>query len=274
MLARCYGYNETLSGRQPGAAVIDPACRALLDRWVYVLVLTGGEFVAPYTVARRERLRAGGEYEPDFFPFLERFLSALAAPDWPAGNYFPGGWYRTLKTQGRALSQVPMDVATLGPYFGEDVHVDPLGRWRVGPKPVTDRVLRFFLQHLHFDLELARYFICYANVNYPETRYLRHESPPYRVRAIAFDRAAPAVRLNDGTTEPLRVKTLRMNGQEALFCAIKPDGLPAILEDPARFQVLDRVEAHGGGMALRVGGGLIPVTLDAPWAGADRLPGD
>jgi hypothetical protein len=244
----------------------------LLERSVYVLVLTGGEFVAPYTAERMAALRARGEYGADFFPFLERFLAAAAAPDCPPGNYFPGGWYRMLKAQGRALADVPVDVTTLGPYFGEEVHVDPQGRWRVGPKPVTGRVLEFFLQHLRFDPALQRYFVRYTNVNYPETRYLRHESPPYRVRAVDFSAGGPALHLNDGSTEPLRPETLRMNGGEALFCAVKEACLPAVFDDAPRFQVLDRLEDGGAGLALRLPGGDLPLALHTPWPGADALP--
>lgn len=248
------------------------AARALLERWIYVLVLAGGEFIAPCTAERLRQVRAAPEYEADFIPFLERFVRALAGPGWPPGNYFPGGWYRQLKAQGVDLAAVPIEPGTLGPFFGDEVHVSPEGHWRVGHRPVTGRVLRFFLRHLHYDAEMQRYLIRYRNISYPETRYLRHESPPYRARAVAFDGATPSVRLNDGTVEPLRIDSLRMDAREAVFCAVKPDALPALLEDPARFQVLDRLEEHAGGLALRVGGALVPVRLDAPWAGADRLP--
>jgi hypothetical protein len=263
--------------RQPGAPVpeqpLDPAGRALLERWIYVLVLTGGEFIVPYSRPRMAALEGRGEYEPDFFPFLRRFQDALAGPGWPSGNYFPGGWYRTLKAQGHDVPAVPITPGALGPFFGEEVHVDPRGRWRVGPQPVTGRVLEFFLRHLHFDADLERYFIRYNNVSYPETRYLRHQSPPFRVRAVTFADGAATLLLNDGTREPLRAESLRMDGREALFCAVKSATLPALLEDSARFQVLDRLEERAGGFVLRLNGRQIPLTLAAPWPGADRLPG-
>ncbi len=244
----------------------------LLERWIYVLVLTGGEFIPPYTPERWQRLRAAPEYEADFLPFLERFLAALAGPGWPAGNYFPGGWYRQLKAQGRDLSAVPIEPGSLGIFFGEEVRVSREGRWCVGQRPVTGRVLQFFLRHLRFDVELQRYFIRYSNVSYPETRYVRHESPPFRVRAIAFEPGGATVLLNDGTREPLRPETLCMDAREAVYCAVKHAALPALLEDSARFQVLDRLAEQSAGLALRLDDALVTVRLDAPWAGADRLP--
>jgi hypothetical protein len=251
--------------------VIDPASRLLLDRWIYVLVLTGGEFVPPYTTDRQAELRAGGEYAADFFPFLERFLAATSATECPPGNYFPGGWYRMLKAEGRDVSQVPIDLKTLGVFYGEDVHVSPEGRWRVGRKPVTGRVLEFFLQHLHYDAELERYFVRYTNVNYPETRYLHHQSPPFRVRAVTCADGVATLHLNDGNHEPLDPASLRMDAQEALYCAVKPARLPAAFDDGARFQVIDRLEERGGRLTLRLGDAAVPLALDAPWAGADRL---
>src|SRR5262245_49813896 len=122
MALRCYPYSQTRTARQPGwAPVIDPASRRLLERWVYVLVLTRGEFVPLYTAERQAALRATGEYDADFFPFLERFLAAVEAPGTREGNYFPGGWYRMLKAQGRDPAQVEIDLKTLGVFFAEDV---------------------------------------------------------------------------------------------------------------------------------------------------------
>ena len=252
--------------------MIDAASRALLDRWIYVLVLTGGEFVPPYTADRQADLRARGEYEADFFPFLDRFLAATAAPECPPGNYFPGGWYRMLKAQGRDIAQVPMDLKSLGVFYGEDVYVSPEGRWRVGRRPVTGRVLEFFLQHLRWDAELQRYFVRYTNVNYPETRYLQHESPPFRVRALTEDDGVLTLHLNDGSAELLDAATLRLDAREALYCAVKPTHFPAAFDDGARFQLMDRLEEHAGAFTLRQGNASLPLTMDAPWAGADRLP--
>ncbi|HEX7927137.1 MAG TPA: hypothetical protein VF678_06065 [bacterium] len=252
--------------------MIDAASRHLLERWVYVLVLTGGEFVPPYTAARQAALRASGEYEADFFPFLERFLTTVATPEAREGNYFPGGWYRMLKAQGRDPAQVEIDLKTLGVFFGEDVHVSPEGRWRVGHRPVTGRVLEFFMQHLRFDVELGRYYVRYTNVNYPETRYLHHESPPFRVRAVDFRADVPTLTLNDGTSEPLRPETIRMNRQETLFCGVKDGQLPAVFEDAPRFQVMDRLELDRVALVLRLPNAVHALAVDAPWPGLDALP--
>src|SRR5262249_18273298 len=138
-----------------------------------------------------------------------------------------------------------------------DVYVSPEGRWRVGHRPVTGRVLEFFIQHLRFDAELGRYYVRYTNVNYPETRYLKHESPPYRVRAVDFGTPVPTLLLNDGTTELLRPESLRLNRAEALFCAVKDAGLPAVFDDAPRFQVMDRLEDGNAALSLRLASGTV-----------------
>jgi hypothetical protein len=251
---------------------MDPLSRHLLERWIYVLVLSDGEFIVPYTTSRQAALRANKEYGPDFHPFLEKFLAVLSGPDCRPGNYFPGGWYRALKAQGRDVATVEIHPYALEPFYGEEVHVDSRGRWKVGTRPVAGRVLEFLLRHLKFDMELARYLVRYRNVSYPETRYLRHESPPYRIRAIRFEEEGPLLCLNDGTLEPLRPETVRMNRHEALFCAVKPERLPAVFDDAARFQLMDRLEHGDGGYVLWLAKKAVPVLLEAQWEGADVLP--
>jgi hypothetical protein len=253
-------------------ARIEAAARPLLERWLYVLVLAGGECLLPYTAARRERLLTLNPYGPDFPPFLQRFLSALRHADWPPGNYFPGGWFRALQTQGLDPASVPIVPERLGPYFGEQVLVDAAGRWRVGTKPVQGRVLAFFLRRLHFDPDVERYFIGYRLEGRPEVRYLRHESPPWRVRAVAMDAWPPVLLLNDGTQEPLRLDTLRLDAGEALYCAVKAEALPARFEDGARYQILQHVEERAEGWVLERAGRAWPLAWSDPWPGAGRLP--
>ena len=245
--------------------------RALLDRWIYVLVLAGGEFVLPYTRAAWDAIRRE-EYGKDFPPYLERFLAALEGPGWPPGNYFPGGWYRALKAKGAALPESPPTPDGLGQFHGAEVRVDAAGRWTVGPKRVTGRVLEFFLNNLEFDATLGRYRIRYPLGKYPETRYLRHESPPLRVRAARLDDGAPRVLLNDGHEEPLRPETLRLNASEALFCAVRRQGLPAVFDDSARFQVLNRVAEKEGRWWLALPGGEFEIWPQGAWSGSDQLP--
>ena len=125
-------------------------------------------------------------------------------------------------------------------------------------------VLSFFLRHLEFDGEIERYRIRYWLENYYETRYLHHLSPPLRVCRVIPSAAVAELVLNDGSTEPLRPATLRMDKQERLYCGIRSAGLPALFEEKARWQLLQPVEGQGDGWVLRTDQGEEPLQLEAP----------
>lgn len=241
---------------------MDDLAQALLKRWIFVLVRVGEEFVVPFTAAGRERIAREGGYGDEFMPVLARIMTALGEPRWAPGSYYPGGWFRSLQAKGEDPLQVPLTPETLGPFHLEEVRVDEAGRWFVGPKQVEGRVLEHFLKHLEFDGELERYRINYKLETYYETRYIHPLSPPYRVVAVSPDLAT--LTLNDGRTEPLRVETLRMTPDERLYVAVKPEGLAALFEDNARWQVLQHVDESGGGWTLSREGARVPLQLDGP----------
>ena len=152
--------------------------------------------------------------------------------------------------------------------------MDAEGNWHVGGKVLDERMRGFLLQNLEFDAELVRYRVRYPMETHNETRYLHHESPPLRVRALHFDPGGCSVGLNDGSREPLRPETLRLDAQERLFCAVRAEGLPAWFSDGSRFSLLDRAEETLDGRVLHLPGHPAPhpLCLDASWPGADHLP--
>ena len=247
-----------------------PAARPLLDRWIYVMVRVGKDFLAPYTPAARDRILAQGGYGAAFGPFLERFLAALAGPDWSPGSYYPGGWARMLEAQGEPLDGVEISPETIGPFFLDEVVVEADGRWRVGPKWLSGPVLRHFLRNLRFDEHLGRYQIRYRNVDYYETRYIHHHSPPFRVERIERTAGGIVLHLNDDTAEPLRPETLRLDDAERLYAAVKPAGVPALFQDAPRWQVLDLAEERDAGWVLLLDGGEVPLALHEPMAYAGQ----
>ncbi len=246
--------------------------RALLQRWIYLLVNVGEDFIVPYTEARWAAVVRAADYGAPFELFLARFLEALSGPGWPAGSYYPGGWYRALAARGEPLERVAIEPEALGPFYLEDVVIDRAGRWRVGRKAITGRVLTHFLRNLHYDAELGRYQIRYRLERHFETRYLHHRSPPIRVRRVTLEDGAPQLWLNTGQREPLRPETLRLDAAEQLYCAVAPERLPAWFEEPARWELLKNAEERDGAWVLSVGGRELSASLHAPWPYADGLP--
>lgn len=241
---------------------MDALAQDLLQRWIFVLVRVGEEFIVPFTAAGRERIATEGGYGDGFMPVLERIMDALREPHWAPGSYYPGGWFRSLQAKGEDPLSVAIKPETLRPFHLEEVRVDAGGRWFVGPKQVEGRVLRHFVRHLEFDGALERYRINYKLETAYETRYIHPLSPPYRVVAVSPDLAT--LTLNDGRAEPLRMDTLRMTPDESLYVAVKAEGLAALFEDNARWQVLQHLEEAAGGWTLSRAGQSIPLQLDAP----------
>lgn len=248
--------------------------RTLLDRWIYVLVKVDDTFVVPFTTGRLGRVEADPGYPPGFRPFLQRVLAALTAPGWAPGSYYPGGWFRMLAAQGADPLAAEITPEALRRFTLEEVRVERDGRWFVGPKHVEGRILRHFLRHLSFDPALGRYVIHYKLERDYETRYIHHESPPFRVQRVTFAHNPPRLHLNDGTHEPLRPESLRLDVAETLYCAVKAEAVPAVFSDEARWSLLQHAEERDGRWVLPLAGG--PVTLPppgTPWPYADRLPG-
>lgn len=245
--------------------MIDPIAKPLLERWIYVLVKVDSAFLAPYTPEARKRIEAEGGYGEAFIPFLRRFLRALQDTRWQAGSYYPGGWYRGLLEAGTVPpEQADITPQALAPFYQEEFWIKSDGSWYVGKKRIEGPVQRFFINNLYFDSDLQRYVIRYRLEFHNETRYLHHESPPYRVLQTVDREGRIELLLNDGTTEVLQPGTLRLDGQERLFCAVKAEGLPAQFGNNARWQLLQQVEERESGWVLCLEQQVLPLMLDAP----------
>ncbi len=245
--------------------MIPRRAKPLLERWIFVMVKVDSRFLVPYTAPACRRIEEQGGYGGGFAAFLDRFLEALAAPEWAPGSYYPGGWYRGLAAEGVDPLKVEISPPRISAYYQEEFRVEANGEWWVGEQRIENPVRRFFLANLHFDPGLQRYLICYKLDSHYETRYVHHESPPLRVVRVAFEGSGIALTLNDEKEEALRPETLRLDGEERLLCAVGEHRLPALFEDNARWQLLDRVEEEPrGGLTLPLGGRGVTLSLDAP----------
>lgn len=241
---------------------METEAHSLLERWIFILVRVEAEFSVPYTDGEVRRIAEKGGYGERFMPFLHRFMEALREPGFQPGSYYPGGWFRSLEAQDLEPQTAPITPESLHAFFQDEVRIERDGRWLVGPKLIEGRVLQHFLKHLEFDSALERYRIRYRLEQYYETRYIHPLTPPYRVEAVVTDNQT--LLLNDGSREPLRPESLRLDNEEQLYAAVTPQHLPALFEDNARWQVLQRVDETPQGWVLHRGGRDIPLQLDAP----------
>jgi len=249
---------------------LDPRAE-LLPRRIFVMVKIGRAYCVPYTPGIWESIERSQEYPEGFLSFLKAVLTALRDPRWIPGSYFAAGWYRQLCAKG----QDPLDTAitpeALQAFYGEEVRIDLHGTWTIGTKIITGSVLQFFLKHLDYDEALERYRIRYDLETHEETRYLHHESLPYRIVSLHQYANGLWIAANDGSSEPLRWDTLRMDAAERLYCAIGSRALPAVFADGARFSLLDRLHASGSGWAIEESGVVRPLALSDPWKWAGSL---
>ncbi len=227
---------------------------ALIRRWIFPMVRAGEELVLPFGEGPLDQLRQDGGYDADFPAFLQRFLKSLADPAWVAGSYFPAGWYRALRAAGKDPLRTEPDPQSLKPFYADELCVDRQGRWRLGAKPVTGRVLRFFLGNLFYDAPLALYCVRYRVEQLFERCYLHHESPPFRIVAIDLGSSTPQIVLNDGTREPFEPDSLWLDAAEELHCPVKSQRLPGRFATAPRWEILKTLEERQGRMIVRIGG--------------------
>ena len=227
---------------------------SLIRRWIFPMVRIDREFVIPMGDGAIDRLRNDGSYDPLFIPFLKRFLDALADPAWAPGSYFPAGWYRALRASGLEPLQAEATQESLEPFYGDELHVNRHGGWRLGNRPVQGRVLQFFLRNLFFDEDLGLYYVRYQVERLFDRRYLHHESPPYRVVAVELGRRGAGLVLNDGTREPLVPESLWLDAAEELHCPVKSQHLPARFAGAPRWELLKDLQERDGRLTVQIAG--------------------
>ena len=243
--------------------MINEKSNHLLNRWIYVLVKAGQDYLIPYTSKSLNRILDSGEYGDKFPPFLDRFMGSLQSDEWRPGSYYPGGLFRACMAVGDDPMRMEFTPTTLAPFYQEEFRIEADGAWRVGKKQVSGSVQSFFLKNLEFDGDIERYRVRYWLESHFETRYLHHLSPPYRIRQVTFSAGGVQLLLNDGETEGLRPASLRLDREERLYCAVKAAGLPALFDDNARWRLLHSVEEREGDWLLSVENSEIPLRLDA-----------
>lgn len=252
--------------------MVQPIGTRLLQRWIYVMVKLGEDFLLVNMEAETSAKRMEADYGPEFLPFLSGFLTTLDAGDWPPGSYYPGGLYRRRQQAGDSPRGMSLTREGVRPFYLETLLVDEAGNWFSGEKKVSGRVLDFFLEQLEYDPLSRRYRVRYRLENSFEVQYLRHRSPPFRVRRVVASEKGPALLLNNGRTHALRPQSLWLDDGERLHAAIGNPPVGARFEEPARWEILQDAEMDQDRWVVTLGGQRIFLAADSPWPFADDPP--
>ena len=252
--------------------MMQPLGTRLLQRWIYVMVKLGEDFLLVNLEAESSAKMMEADYGPDFLPFLSDFLAALDRGHWPPGSYYPGGLYRRRLQAGDAPRGMPLTQEVVKPFYLEPLLVDEEGIWFSGEKRVSGRILDFFLEQLEFDPLPRRYRVRYRLENSFEVQYLRHSSPPFRVRRVVTSESRPALVVNNGQTHVLRPQSLWLDHRERLHAGIGDPMVGAICEEPARWELLKDAEMDDGRFVVKLSGRRVFLAPDCPWPFADDPP--
>lgn len=135
--------------------------------------------------------------------------------------------------------------------FGRD------GLWYADDEPIPNaRIARLFSRHLVRQPDGS-----YCIVIGPDRAPVEIEDTPFAVQDVDRDAAGGfSVELNDGTTEPLAVTSLRIGAGNVLYCRVKDGAERARFLRPAYYQLSRFIEEpEPGRFVLRLGDEAVPI---------------
>lgn len=252
--------------------MVQPFGVRLLQRWIYVMVKLGEDFLLVNLEAESSAKRMEADYGPEFLPFLSDFLATLDRGEWPPGSYYPGGLFRRRQGAGESPRGISLTREMVQPFYLEPLLVDEEGNWFSGEKKLSGRILDFFLEQLEFDPAARRYRVRYPLEKSFEMQYLRHRSPPFRVRKVVPSENGPLLLINNGETLALRPESLWLDDRERLHAGIGDPPVGARFEEPARWELLRDAELEDDQWVVTIGGQQVYLAPDSPWPFADDPP--
>lgn len=240
--------------------MIRAAARRLAEHGSYLFFKHGARFHDPLVERQWCELEADPVLrDPGVLRVLEQVLLARL-PDLRAGIYAPVPIARALE-RGEAVEEA------LEQFRYEMIRVDQDQVWWWQGQRVAPRLKRFFLDHLSYEPELGLYYFEYrVSADWYDKCYLVCElTPLVAVQVEAVETAELKLRavLNNGRTDVLDPRSLRLDARERLFAQSREHG-EVVLSDAARFQLLKGVTEDC--RAVRIG------TRDFPLRWPEKEP--
>ena len=138
------------------------------------------------------------------------------------------------------------------------IRIDAGGRvWHEGEPVLHDGLARALASWVDFDDATGRYVMR----NSLDWCFVTVDDVPLVVRSVRFDPEGVTVALSDGSTERLRLDTLRLRDDGEVFAYVRGATLLARFSRAASFALLDRVEEGPDGPCLRLGDARIALRI-------------
>lgn len=125
--------------------------------------------------------------------------------------------------------------------FGRD------GRWYSDDEPIVNpRIARLFSEHVTRGDDGAWWLV----IGDERARIVVDDTPFVVQRVDGSPDEGFTIELNDGTSEPLPADTLRIRGEDVLYCAVKQGEYRARFLRPAQAELLSHARETEGGFVL------------------------
>jgi hypothetical protein len=140
-------------------------------------------------------------------------------------------------------------------YQGGMIRLDKEGRWYHEGVEITHKLTAdLFSRSVEKDPAGG-----YRLVVGPEWSPIEVEDTPFMVRRVEIEADRAVIRLNDGTEEELEAATLRVGGENVLYCKVKNGEFPARFLRPAYYQLMQALEETKNGYAVKIGNKLYSI---------------
>jgi hypothetical protein len=118
------------------------------------------------------------------------------------------------------------------------IRIDPQGAfWHDGQRVQHPGLAEAFARWLDVDHDTGRYIVR-NSINWV---YVTVDDAPLVVRGVADEGGQLVISVSDGTREPLRADTLRVDDDDVPYCDVRDGRLPARFTPQAAFALFERL---------------------------------
>lgn len=142
----------------------------------------------------------------------------------------------------------------------ETIRLDTDGNWFQGEYPILhDRTCRYLYKHIDRDEE-GRYYLTGED----KPIFIKVEDAPYWITKLERTIAGYLITLTDETIELLDPHSLWSGKNNALYCSVKGDNIPAKFQRNTYYELMKDLEQQEGQFFIKVGSKKYPIQKGPP----------